>query len=419
MLPQHLTTQEQHQFLTNISLSRVHVYSKNSTKIVENSITVPVNQVYTSYFVTPMTLGTEAGILHTYLALDTASPETWVQCEGCNPCIQVNRKDFSYTESPLYKKMSPYDPMCYPQVLYGGSCGFDITYGDNANNARTIGFVGRDVFYFQNAQNSDLLYPFPGIAFGCAVHNQNFRFGENDGPHNVIAGIHGLAPGPRSFLRQLTSQIRGQFSYCLVSSSMMHVNSYISFGDDAHISGDDATQVQSISMYREKYHLYLNGISVDGSRVPIDPSIFELDEELYTKGFFIDSGAPFTVLARSAYNPLEQAMINYFRHNYGWQPIDIGDQYPLCYSNFPSGNQRFPSMILHFAKGQSEEIDWIMHEDNLFLRHNDGFCVLIYVTDDPGPNLFGAFQQVNFNILYDVNNGLLSFVPKRCHEMTI
>ncbi|XP_074314678.1 aspartyl protease AED1-like [Silene latifolia] len=362
-----------------------------------------------------MTLGIDGGLLHTYLLLDTASPETWVQCEGCNPCIQVNQRDFSYTGSRTYRKMRPNDPMCYPQLDYEGSCGFDIMYGFNAH---ATGFIGRDVFYFQNGQNSDL-YPYPGIAFGCAVHNENFQFGENYGPHNVIAGIHGLAPGPRSFMRQLGSQIRGQFSYCLVSS-MMHVNSYIYFGGDADISGDDATRVQTISMYDEKYHLYLNGISVDGNRLSIDPSIFELDEEFYTKGFFIDSGSPFTVLARSAFYPLKQAMIDYFRHNYGWQPTDAGDQNPLCYSHVPSDSQRYPSTILHFANRQSEEIDWIMDKDHMFLNteHNDGFCMAIYSTDDPGPNIFGAFQQVNFNILYDVNNnGLLSFVPKRCHEM--
>ncbi|XP_074313532.1 aspartic proteinase nepenthesin-1-like [Silene latifolia] len=367
-----------------------------------------------NYFVTKLAFGTGEGLFSPFVLLDTGSEETWVQCEGCDPCFALKGKNFNYKASSTYKRMRVDDPMCNPRLAYEGSCGFDLIF----MRSRTIGFVGRDDFYFQDAKTGQFV-GYKGLAFGCGLKNVGFPFGKM-GLNNVIAGIHGLAPGPRSFLTQLDSQIKGRFSYCLTTGSGI---SDMFFGDDAQISGDDARKVETISMNKVKrFHLHLNGISVDGTRLPIDPSIFELDPLTYSKGFFIDSGSPYTYLARSAFNPLKDAMVKYFNNNYNWHPLPRRTLFDLCYSSYPSNVQKFPSVIFHFSGIRQEgEIDWIMDKDNMFqvIGNNEGFCMTIFKIEDPGPCLFGAYQQVNFKILYDVANGLLSFVPQRCHETTL
>ncbi|KAK9691703.1 hypothetical protein RND81_09G213300 [Saponaria officinalis] len=402
-----------------MSLSRVHTYSKKS--ITPNSIKLPVWVASSSYYLTQLTLGAGHGLITTYVLIDTAYPETWIQCEGCDPCIQLANRNFPYSESPSFRKMRKQDRMCDPYWEYDGFCGFDFVYG---LNARARGFIGKDRFYFF-MDNSDQTFMVPSVAFGCALENENFNFGSNDGPHNIIAGIHGLAPGPRSFLTQLGYQIRNRFSYCLVSFHyyINAAHSFMHFGDYAQISGDDDRIVQTISMYNERhYHLYLNGISVDGVRLSIDPSIFELDPEHFRRGFFIDSGTPITTLARSAYKPLEDAVAEFFRDNYGMHPIDVSnDEKDLCYLNDLDHIPNLPSVILHFElHGHNEDVDWVLGKDNVFRTFSTegGFCLAIIDTDDPGPNVFGSYQQADFHILYDVENGLLSFVPERCQEIT-
>ncbi|XP_074282905.1 aspartyl protease family protein 2-like [Silene latifolia] len=257
-----------------------------------------------------------------------------------------------------------------------------------------------------------------GFAFGCGLKNEGFQFSENM-RENIIVGVHGLGLGPRSFISQQSNEIKGRFSYCLAADSKL---SYMHFGDDAQISGDATREVKMIAMNNlNKYHVYLKGVSVDGVRISIDPSIFKLDPIIYTKGFIIDSGSPYTYLARSAFNPIKDSVVKYFREKYGWEPkppLDL-QTYDLCYATYPSDVQKFPSMSFHFAGIRRQgEVDWVMNNKYLFEKIDEGFCMTIFSINDPGPCLFGAHQQINFNILIDLVKGHLSFVPQICHDVS-
>ncbi|XP_074313593.1 aspartic proteinase nepenthesin-1-like [Silene latifolia] len=237
----------------------------------------------------------------------------------------------------------------------------------------------------------------------------------------IIIGIFGLALGPRSFLSQLGIETNGRFSYCLAPDRGL---STMFFGDDAQISGDSTREVQTIAMNKMiKYHIYVNGISVNGIRLPINLSVFEFDPIRNNNGFFVDSGAPYTfIIPKSAYNTLKAAVVMYFREKYGWQPIPMprSEKSNFCYATYPSDVQGFPSVIFHFAGIRQEgEINWIMNNNYLFTKINGGFCMTILSLDEPGPSLFGAYQQINFKILFDVVNGLPSFVPQNCQEASL
>ena len=66
------------------------------------------------------------------------------------------------------------------------------------------------------------------------------------GGENVIAGILGMGSGRRSILSQLQSVTNLRFSYCLLSwNNEAGTYTYLRFGDDAQISGNTQTMVQS------------------------------------------------------------------------------------------------------------------------------------------------------------------------------
>ncbi|KAL9224891.1 hypothetical protein vseg_000875 [Gypsophila vaccaria] len=345
--------------------------------------------------------------------MDTGSDETWVQCEGCNPCFQVQGSNFDYRRSRSFRRMSLQDNLCVrPRIEFDGTCGYTIAYIQSS----TTGLLGRDKFFFKNsmAGNVDV---FPNIAFGCGLQNVNIDFWGVSGTQNVIAGVHGLAMGPRSFINQLSTQTEGRFSYCLPSSGGDRIaQSTIYFGADAQISGD----VKMVSMYSMgRLHLYVSGISVNGERVDIDLSYFTLDERRRTTGFFVDSGAPYSLLPQSAFNPFKMAMISYFSNNYGWQPSRSVKPFDLCYTEYPTDQQSFPIVTLHLLQvGYSGEIDMVLRSEHMFqsLNNRRRFCMAVIPGNDPGPSLLGAFQQKNFKFLFDVYDGKLYFTPQRCQE---
>ncbi|XP_074276901.1 aspartic proteinase nepenthesin-1-like [Silene latifolia] len=243
---------------------------------------------------------------------------------------------------------------------------------------------------------------------------------------NVVAGIFGLSAKPKSLLAQLDAQTHGRIFYCIPPvKDFTLTESTIYFGNDAQISGDATRQVKTISMQSGMYYyLSLSGISVNKKRLPINPSIFEYVEGDETKGFFIDSGTPFTVLAKSAYNPLRQAIVKFFRDGYGWLPRSAKQAFDLCYAAYPRYDQnRFPVVVLHFlSNDQVGEIDMVLSKEHLFVEIEDlfgekeGFCMMVVPVDDPDQSILRSFQQVNFGIFYDVHNRRLSFVPQNCHE---
>ncbi|XP_021770750.1 aspartic proteinase nepenthesin-1-like [Chenopodium quinoa] len=394
-------------------MSRASMYpilrdSNSST----NSLEADVSWRLSNYFVTQLFFGTSSHLFAPYVILDTADDKIWVQTYGCDPCFEVKGGNPNVQLSASFKLMSLDDPRCaLPKFEYNGLCGYRSMYGSRSGPT-TMGPMGTDTFLFIDSQTQKPTF-FEDIAFGCGVENKNIRFGGNTGPENTISGICGLGPiSPKSLINQLDAQVKGRFSYCLTSWAEPNLGrSTMYFGDDARIVGPT---VQQIAMNTKiKYHLYFTGISVDGKRLPIDKSVCAIgDTRTVTTGFFIDSGAPSTALAKSAYQPLRLALVSYFAQ-YGWQPVKE-QEYDLCYLSTPKEGQSYPTVVFHFSKGdQGGEVDWIMDKDNMFVRFGtvDGFCMVIGETPDPGPCIFGAYQHANFRVLYDVKKWSTLFHP--------
>ncbi|KAL9247721.1 hypothetical protein vseg_021123 [Gypsophila vaccaria] len=399
-----------------MSISRARSMPRSNI-LRPDAFTVPLYGTRGNYFVTRVSIGQGAFVHNPYLLLDTGESVTWLQCVGCNPCIPSRYKDFDYKKSTSFELVTLEDDICTPKHNYKGSCGYESNYRES----KSVGFMGRDNFRFNDTQTK-YMKVFKGIAFGCGIENRNFEFLNETGPTNLITGVHGLAPGNKSFINQLSQYIKGKFSYCIPPlTENDYTQSTMYFGDDVKIIGDATREVQIISMDTEvKYRLHMSGISVDGQRLSIETSIFQVDPSL-TTGLIIDSGSPYTVLAKSAYIPLREAITNFFRERYGWKPKTFNEDFKVCFddNNYPlDDNDGFPTVIFHFlVQEQAKEVDMVLNKDNMFMRFaNKGFCMMVLPTDDPGPSLLGAFQQANFNIMYDISNNLLHFVPQMCNE---
>ncbi|KAK9706918.1 hypothetical protein RND81_07G160500 [Saponaria officinalis] len=417
LLPQHFSAQERHEYLVNISLSRTYnVCTFNctlSSNSFESLLYGPHNKV--GYFITPLYLG--EGYL-TFAFLDTGDYMTWIQCEGCDGCFEFQGTKFNYTKSPSYAKISSSDPMCTePMIINEGTCDFKNRY---YSGQMAEGFLGKDNFFFKNSK-SQKIDVYKDIVFGCATRIVGFK--NAGGPNSLISGIFGLGPFEKiSFIKQLDSYIKGRFSYCIPTFDLnKQEESIMYFGDAAQISGDDITQVKVISLNSEGYYqVNLNGISVDGTRLPIDPSIFEINQAEVT-GFIIDSGAPYTALEKRAYDVLVQYVAKYFFEKHDWQSIPLQETNDrLCYKGrYLPDDSVFPSIIFHFqGKDQNEEIDMILDPKNMFQRRPrpNTFCMMVLPSLYPRVSLFGAFQQANFKFLFDIYNNLLYFVPQICQQ---
>ncbi|KAL9248039.1 hypothetical protein vseg_021404 [Gypsophila vaccaria] len=414
ILPKGFTVKERAYFLRNLSLSRAFYANKRNSKLGLDSIKGPLQSVVArNYFVTQLTIGKHKPSFSPIVILDSSSDQTWIQCARCEECFNL-KESYPVEESTSYSRMNPDDSRCSPQIMYDGTCGFEASY----EKGHTLGYMGTDTFIFNNTKNAATY--FTNIAFGCGIHNKDFPFGSD--PGNIIAGVHGLALGPKSIMTQLTSEIKGRYTYCLRPDLG---NSSITFGDDAQITGDSLRKVQTIAMNpTARYHLYLAGITVQGLRLPIDPSLFQLDDREYTSGFFIDPGATFTVLTNTAYLLLRTAIVEHF-NKYDLKPLDPkAFVFDLCYKNRPdfAKGQIYPSITLHFIKSldNSGEANLQLDSNMVFgtFVNGGGFCMQILSTEPgkDGPSIFGAYQQGGFRFLFDVDSKLLSFVPSKCLE---
>ncbi|XP_074265464.1 putative aspartic protease At2g35615 [Silene latifolia] len=180
-------------------MSRIH---NHKNKFALNDIKSPLLRAKGNLFVTQLSFGEVDDPYSPYLLLDIGSEMTWVQCEGCDPCFQINGKNFDYKKSSSFKRVSENDELCYPlEFTYEGSCGLTLDYGIIPPFPSVKGLMGRENFYFKNSRTSDREV-YQGLVFGCGLVNENIHFGVNNGPENIIAGVYGLNGDPRSLFEE-------------------------------------------------------------------------------------------------------------------------------------------------------------------------------------------------------------------------
>ncbi|KAJ1417070.1 Xylanase inhibitor, C-terminal [Sesbania bispinosa] len=392
--------------MVQLSRTRAH-YFRPTPEALQPKIT----NVLTGIYVIQMMIGTPKPY-STYLLLDSGSDETWLQCDGCVNCFPLRGGSFNYHESKTYKAVSCNHPLCVPKICSPtGMCLYDIHY---LRGPISKGIVSAENFTFPDKGGG--FVSFQGLIFGCGFDNRNIMFGGPLTSDNSIAGVFGIAAGPRSFLTQLAPTTHMRFSYCLTSHNKAQAPySYLWFGPDAMIKGDFKT-TPLVALGIPRYYLVCTGISLSGTKLPISPSLFQMNQD-GSGGFAFDTGSAQTFLAKSAYKVLRTYVSAYFERYHRYPITGKKLPYDLCYRNMHAAPSNFtmPSMTYHFQGGA----DLVLGPNSVFQyfedKETDMFCLVVLPhEDDAVPSLLGAYQQVDHRFLFDVGKYTVSFIPEIC-----
>ncbi|KAK1582862.1 hypothetical protein Q3G72_018975 [Acer saccharum] len=156
-------------------------------------------------------------------------------------------------------------------------CVYTISYG---GGSKTKGIASLESFTFANSRVVD------NMIFGCSNDNQNIQFAQ-PGDGGAISGIMGLSFSPDSLVSQLSTEIKKQFSYCLVPfTEAMTAPSVVRFGIDIPRPPGNLQTTRFItppppppppgSFY---YQLNLIDISVGPRRLGFSQDLFRIRED--------------------------------------------------------------------------------------------------------------------------------------------
>lgn len=285
------------------------------------------------------------------------------------------------------------------------SCpGYGIQYGSGA----TAGFLLSETLDFPKKRVPDFLV-------GCSVLSVH-----------QPAGIAGFGRGPES----LPSQMRlKRFSYCLVSRRF----------DDSPVSsplvldsGSESDESKSNSLiyapfrenpsgsnaaFREYYYLSLRRILI--GRKPVKFSYkYLVPDSTGNGGAIIDSGSTFTFLDKPIFEAvaeeLEKQLVKYPRA----KGVEAQSGLRPCFDISKEESVKFPELVLKFKGGAKLSLPPVNY---LALVTDAGVVCLTMMTDvavvggGGGPAIiFGAFQQQNVLVEYDLARDRIGFRKQRC-----
>ncbi|KAL4612543.1 hypothetical protein ACB092_08G207900 [Castanea dentata] len=409
LFPKNLSQQEKQNRLVELSKTRaLHFQSLNFANAINSTkqgikVLQPSVQRYDQFYVAEVAIGTPP--YHVLLLVDTGSEKTWVQGEGCSKCFDLIYDNFEYENSQTYSMVSCDHVLCNPRICIDNVCHYSITYEDDDSSK---GYLSSETFKFPMREDGYVTYE--NVIFGVGMENSENPF-MSDG--NVIGGVFGLANGPRSILRQLERHTHLRFSYCLFDfTSGPETYTYLHFGDDAQIIGNDQAMVQTTSLlpHDDGYYLEVLGITMNGNLLPINPRDLQLREDS-SGGFIIDSGAIVTYLVPNAYSVVRNEVLRYLEEAYDWNPMEnTGQPFDLCYRVQPTENQKFPSLGITFVGAHLE-----LGSHRVFNSIEDNiYCMFITSSAVLDVNILGAAQQQDYRFLFDVGAGLMQFVPEKC-----
>ncbi|XP_015898237.2 aspartic proteinase nepenthesin-1 [Ziziphus jujuba] len=421
-----LTKHERMQRLINITQARLRYIrhktsssssSRNATSTKPDTIRCPmIRDIF--YFAAHVNIGSNNWGLN--LLLDTGGGLIWTQCEPCTPpnCFTISYGNFDPRNSTTYSKLPCSHAFCRGGLYdcVNNECVYNIDYGSGIGGGEggfetirgsTKGVASLERFTFDSTEGGPIY--FDGIVFGCSNDSENVEWGDS----HDIAGILGLSFSPDSLLSQLDDRIGRKFSYCIPSMDEEIQNDVIlNFGNDIPTTTRRLQSTQFITPQGSHYfYLNLLDISVGSKRLGFRPGLFNPNDE-QGEGFFIDSGAPVTVLDDDAYGvDVYKEVIDAFEQHYNYHGLVKSSIAPLgfelCYEHTHDIQDLLLTMTFHFYP----RAEYVVHslDGHYFDDLNGVFCVAIL---RGGRSMLGAYHQQNKRIIY--NGAFLQFATEDC-----
>ncbi|KAM1058065.1 hypothetical protein ACFX1X_031627 [Malus domestica] len=355
-----------------------------------------------------------------YLYTDTGSQLIWTLCEDClkqtpqPKCFKTRDPPFPNSQSKTYMPLPcGGHRLCKPGKCKGGICSMDSKYQDGSGVRTTLGSEA-----FSLLTTSGRAQAIGNIVLGCAYDATADMFGA--GEDYKVSGMLGLGYNPISFPNQISHLIDGAFSFCL--TRRRDVQTYLRFGSDIPqpLGGVRVTPLV-LSDLVPYYHVNLKAISVDGHKLLINPTVFEIRKRGTEGGCIIDNGSSFTLLI----NPAHKALVMHLEYHFMRYPSfnkvlpPIYPKFELCYNWSPpprEANEALPTITFHFDGPNHPNID-VAPESSFILMHdrssNRDILCLAFVSDDVR-TIFGSWQLSDYRYIFDLKRSLLKFAPEDC-----
>lgn len=377
------------------STARLHRFSlataTSSTPIVQSPV-----YAGSGAYITTLSIGTPS--LSFPVILDTGSDLIWTQCSPCSQCFHQPTPIFDPSKSSSFSTLKCSSHLCSALPTSActsqNACVYAYSYGDSSS---TQGLLASETFSFSGSPS------IPDIGFGCGQHNQGDGFQQ-------ASGLVGLGRGPLSLISQLHEP---KFSYCLTSVDETDQSeaSTLFLGSFPEIN-TSTTRLLTNPSLPSFYYLSLQGISVGDTKLHIDESTFEIQED-GSGGMIIDSGTTITYLEQSAYVALRKEIVaqtSLAVHDSQNTGLD------LCFSlpeDSSSEKVRVPKKVVFHFDGADLEIP----TENFIVGDSTAGVACLAMGSSTGLSILGNIQQQNVLVNYDVNKEAISFASTRCDAL--
>ncbi|CAK9169044.1 unnamed protein product [Ilex paraguariensis] len=376
---------------------RIKRYGAMATTPPIDNIQAPVH-VGNGEFLMEFSIGTPR--LPFYAIMDTGSDLIWTQCTPCMECFDQPTQIFDPKKSSTCSNISCSSELCKDMDYFkcNNGCKYLYMYGDESS---TQGFMAMDTFTF-----GDLGYDpvsIPNIGFGCGVNNQGTGLGQG-------SGLVGLGRGPLSLISQLGLK---KFSYCLTSIGENKTSSLL-LGSiaDLNYTTSSVGILQGTSLIQNPfqpsfYYVYLEGITVGETLLPISKTTFKIGED-GSGGMIIDSGTTITYIQEDAFGLIKKEFIRQMKLRRS-QEDSIG--LDLCF-DLPTDDTpeiTVPKLKFHF-KGMDLELPG----ENYMIVDTKMGVVCLAMAASSGMSIFGNIQQQNLLVFHDLEKETVSFLPTQC-----
>ncbi|XP_066349906.1 probable aspartyl protease At4g16563 [Miscanthus floridulus] len=281
-----------------------------------------------------------------------------------------------------------------------------------------------------------------GLGAPASVAVDNFTFACAHTALGEPVGVAGFGRGPLSLPGQLSPQLSGRFSYCLVSHSFRADRlirpSPLILGrsPDAAAAAETGGFVYTPLLHNPKhpyfYSVALEAVSVGATRIPARPELARVDRA-GNGGMVVDSGTTFTMLPNETYARVAEAFARAMAAAGFARAERAEEQTGLtpCY-HYAASDRGVPALALHFRGNATVALP----RRNYFMgfkseeaagaeRKDDVGCLMLMNGGDAsgeeggdGPaGTLGNFQQQGFEVVYDVDAGRVGFARRRCTDL--
>ncbi|KAK1277488.1 Aspartic proteinase nepenthesin-1 [Acorus gramineus] len=363
------------------------------------------------------------------LVADTGSDLIWTRCSAClSNCSSSSLRRhrhrpsaFHFRRSSSFRPHHCYDPPCRlvphprhrcdPHRHLHNPCRYSYTYSDLSVSA---GYFSRDVFTLNSSSSSSAVRRLR-LSFGCAANVSGPSL--TGSTFGSATGVLGLGRGPTSFPSQIASSRSGGdnddvFSYCLMDYTLSPPpTSFLLIGGFPSAA---STKMRFTPLLPNPptsptfYYVGIESVSVDGSVVPIDRSIWAVDS-MGGGGTVVDSGTTLTFLPGKAYRKIVAAVQRRLT------TAEAAAGFDLCVNTSSEAAARMPRVEFGLRGGAK----FGPPPENYFIEAVEGLrCLAMQaVRSGGGTAVIGNLMQQGFLFVFDRAQSRLGFTRTDCASL--